>query len=413
MMPVPPGSAPGPAATPAAAPVAANGSLFRPGTDNLILSESLGGPGTGAGSSESWTSSGADLEAFVKRALVERPGSAWATLHAAAQAGPQLQLLLAVQSGAVGAIGLRDHMEDRHVVAESLAGCPAAHLYLVLDGHRGAAAAEFVAAHAAGAVAFALAEDTDPGSALATAFLALDAAYVAAEEEAAQQHSEGNHRLAARPRPSGCCAVAALLWGGRTLYLANAGDCRAVLLRDSESDPAAAAGPGVTWSEAADSDSHSQLLQSCHRPRLVATALTRDHTANDPAERERLTASGHGGALMAPQRPGGGGWRVAPAALEVTRSLGDADMRGSGVTPSPEVSSVELGQGDVALILGCDGLWDTLTLGEAARLVAETVKQPAMLASRLVEVALSEGSDDNVTALVVLLKGQSTLERIY
>ena len=68
---------------------------------------------------------------------------------------------------------------------------------------------------------------------------------------------------------------------------------------------------------------------------------------------------------------------------------------------------------DEALLLGCDGLWDTVSEQEAARLVAETVKQPAMIASRLVEAALAAGSDDNVTALVVLLRGQETAERIF
>lgn len=48
-------------------------------------------------------------------------------------------------------------------------------------------------------------------------------------------------------------------------------------------------------------------------------------------------------------------------------------------------------EGDEFLVLGSDGLWDTLKPAEVVRLVQETVKHPAMCAKRLVAEAMQNG----------------------
>lgn len=53
-----------------------------------------------------------------------------------------------------------------------------------------------------------------------------------------------------------------------------------------------------------------------------------------------------------------GGWRVGTAGLQVTRSIGDADLKGQGVSAEAEVAEVELSQQDSFLIAATDGLWD-------------------------------------------------------
>lgn len=66
-------------------------------------------------------------------------------------------------------------------------------------------------------------------------------------------HCITNHSPAAGPQQwAGCTALASLVWGGR-LFVANAGDCRAVLCRGGEAVP-----------------------------------LSRDHTAELDAERQRV-----------------------------------------------------------------------------------------------------------------------------
>lgn len=76
---------------------------------------------------------------------------------------------------------------------------------------------------------------------------------------------------------AGCTAVAAVV-AGDILTVANAGDCRAVLCRGG-----------------------------------AAVAVTRDHTADDEAERARITAAGGRAAMHQ------GAWRIGAAGLQVTR----------------------------------------------------------------------------------------------
>jgi serine/threonine protein phosphatase PrpC len=174
-------------------------------------------------------------------------------------------------------------------------------------------------------------------------------------------------------RYPGATALAALLWGD-ALYVANAGDCRALLCRD---------GSGAQ--------------------------LTRDHNADDSGERRRITASGGTVAHHAPSNT----HRVGEAAIHVTRSIGDFDMREQGLTPEPEITRVELTPDDEFIILACDGLWDVLSCDEVVELVQSTVKEPAMVTKRIVAEALTRGSTDNITVIVAFLKPVSTAETVW
>ncbi|KXZ48955.1 hypothetical protein GPECTOR_24g245 [Gonium pectorale] len=171
--------------------------------------------------------------------------------------------------------------------------------------------------------------------------------------------------------------------GGPVLYVANAGDCRAALVR-----------------------------------RRTALPASRDHTGLLPDERSRLAAAG---VEVTWQH---GGWRVGTSGLQVTRCIGDFDVKPggpaastalppSGVSAVPEVSRIELTPDDLVLILASDGLWDVVGLQEAAGLVYDTVKDPGLAAKRLACEALMRGAADNVTVLVVFLADVSTVERVF
>jgi len=60
---------------------------------------------------------------------------------------------------------------------------------------------------------------------------------------------------------------------------------------------------------------------------------------------------------------------------------------------------------DILAILGSDGLWDVLSNVEAARIAVTLPLKDA--AAGLVNEALARGSGDNVTALVIDLKGSN------
>jgi len=281
----------------------------------------------------------------------------------------------AVKAGAFAARGPRDEMEDRHVVAHRLGGRAGAHLAAVFDGHRGAACAEHarrrLLAHLRAAWEGA-AGGTAQG-ALAGAFRAVDEEFRRESDVAWAARVARMGAAAAGPRGHpGATAVAALVEGG-DLYVANAGDCRAVLSR---------AGGAVV-------------------------ALSRDHHAGDPGERARVAAAG--GAV----RAAADGYRVGAAGLQVTRSLGDADAKAEGVTAEPEVTHTALAEGDEFLLLASDGVWEVLSNEEAVGLVHDTVKDPYLCGKRVATEALARGSRDNVTVAVVFLAEVSTLERVY
>jgi len=58
------------------------------------------------------------------------------------------------------------------------------------------------------------------------------------------------------------------------------------------------------------------------------------------------------------------------------RSLGDADLKATGVTAEPEVTVTALAPGDTFLILASDGLWDVVLDHEAVGLVLDTGAAP-------------------------------------
>lgn len=103
--------------------------------------------------------------------------------------------------------------------------------------------------------------------------------------------------------------------------------------------------------------------------------------------------------------------------LSVSRSIGDVffkdpqytDGKASGLIAEPFITSAEVCGRDVAeqfLIVGCDGLWDTVTYKEAVDFVFkrfEAGEDPQAISEGLVHLASEAGSSDNITVLVVSL----------
>lgn len=139
----------------------------------------------------------------------------------------------------------------------------------------------------------------------------------------------------------------------RMLYMANAGDARAVLCRGGKS-----------------------------------LRLTYDHKASDPHEIRRIKNCG--GVVM--------GSRV-NGVLAVTRSLGDSYMKDL-ITGAPYTTSTELDADDEFLIIACDGLWDVCSDKKACNLIRD-VRDPKEASQVLVQYALSNFSTDNLTVMVI------------
>ena len=301
------------------------------------------------------------------------------------------------RAGVFSACGARgpDKMEDRHVLASDVGGVRGAHLACVFDGHRGFECAEFCRLNFEEALVSVWHECATPEEALTRTFESLDEAFLDAFERTKSKafetdgREDAGRRRGTSERFPGCTAIAALRWGAR-VYVANAGDCRAVVCREPRTN-----GDGGSGAE--------------------AVALSADHVADaNEAERARVSATAGPDAL----RVVNGVRRVGPAGLAVTRCVGDGDCKPFGVIATPEVTAYAVdaderaGGRDFALVLACDGLWDVVSDADARDLVLDTVKEPSMSAKRLGSEALARGSGDNVTVVVAFLKRTSTAETV-
>mmetsp|Transcript_57889 Transcript_57889/g.152424 ORF Transcript_57889/g.152424 Transcript_57889/m.152424 type:complete len:333 (-) Transcript_57889:73-1071(-) len=103
--------------------------------------------------------------------------------------------------------------------------------------------------------------------------------------------------------------------------------------------------------------------------------------------------------------------------LSISRAIGDlffkdekyTDGHASGLIAEPHIASVEVGREEVTaqfLLIGCDGLWDTVTYDQAAEYIFRRLGEgddPQAISEGLVHLARDAGSSDNITVMVVLL----------
>lgn len=266
--------------------------------------------------------------------------------------------------GSFATCGRRETMEDTHFMLPQMCNEKDVHAFGIFDGHRGAAAAEFSARALPGFLQNA-GYTCSPTDALVEAFIRTDAAF--RDELVLHQNSK---RIIQKDWHPGCTAIAALIVRNK-LFVANAGDCRAILCRAG-------------------------------RP----FSMSKDHVASCAVERTRIIKEGIEVKWLVDT------WRVGPAALQVTRSIGDDDLK-PAVTAQPEITETSLSTDDEFLVMASDGLWDVVRNEDVVSIIKDTVKEPAMCSKRLATEAAERGSKDNITVIVVFLRPVSTAERIY
>ena len=259
----------------------------------------------------------------------------------------------------------RQSCEDAYTAAPGLDGDPTQGIFSVFDGHGGREAADFGAARLHDEILreVRLAEsaetETETGfveqikAAMIRGFLATDRAFLA----------EGHLR-------GGATATTAYLRGGR-IWVANVGDCRAVMREGGE-----------------------------------AKALTHDHRPDKAEERDAVER--RGGEIVQVK-----GTSRVQGVLGVSRALGDRDLK-EYITAEPEVFSGLVSETSEFLILGTDGLWDVVGNMEATDVVARAMaaasggsdgRKGTDLASReLVDLARVRGSRDDISVLIVELR---------
>lgn len=325
----------------------------------------------------------------------------------------------------------RRKMEDRHVIIPDLnkafnVDIPGSgSLFGVFDGHGGMEASAFAAAQLPLAFADFLqtAEEKDPVAAFNHAFHEVDYHF------AAKSKSES--------LKSGSTGVACFL-SEDSLYLSWLGDSQALLLRGVSglnANPLPVPGNNGASKNGASQNGATQISVAGNGGSENGAKSENDDA--DSTNSGDSTSNGHHDdasaslpphypqpfEIMLPHRPdredekrriealGGiviwfGTWRV-NGSIAVSRSIGDVDHK-PFVSADSDSRKIELGSDDDLLILGCDGLFDTLDSKTIAKCVYEHLNPAeggsiANLPHKLVKEAKSQGSSDNITALVVPL----------
>jgi hypothetical protein len=124
--------------------------------------------------------------------------------------------------------------------------------------------------------------------------------------------------------------------------------------------------------------------------------LTEDHKPSAPTEQRRIAS--FGGTVTYNT----GIARVA-GVLAVSRAFGNYSIR-NFIRADPDIYERELTAQDDFLVLASDGLWDVFRANEVADICYNWQKHGvSRIADQLVQLALTRGSMDNVTAVVVSL----------
>ncbi|KAE9609761.1 putative protein-serine/threonine phosphatase transcription factor DBP family [Lupinus albus] len=265
-----------------------------------------------------------------------------------------------LRSGEWSDIGGRPHMEDTHICIGDLAKkfhydtlCEeTVSLYGVFDGHGGKAAAQFVRDHLPRVIV----ENADFPFELEKV---VKRSFIETDAEFAKTCSIESSMS------SGTTALTAIVFG-RSLLVANAGDCRAVL---------------------------------CRRGRAIE--MSKDHRPYCIKERKRIESLGgfvDDGYLN--------------GLLGVTRALGNwhlegmKEKSGSGgpLIAEPELKLVALTKEDELLIIGSDGIWDVFRSQNAvdfARRRLQEHNDVKKCCKEMVEEAMKRGATDNLTVVMV------------
>ena len=163
----------------------------------------------------------------------------------------------------------------------------------------------------------------------------------------------------------GTTALSCWIKNKEEIYVANVGDCRGFICRNSE-----------------------------------AIEIAKPHHPDLPDEKARIV--NNGGAVVWQ-----GTWRV-NGVLAVSRSIGDVNMK-KWVIPNPDITKFTIQPTDEFMVIASDGLWDVIKPSEMIDIVRSTVKTLGrkFVCKQLCETALLKNSKDNVTVVIVFFTNES------
>ena len=269
--------------------------------------------------------------------------------------------------------GWRMNMEDAHIAIPNFDEDKG--LFAVFDGHGGPEVAKYCAKY----LPIKLLENEKYKNkayqkALEEVFLELDQDLL--KDTNNSLLSEFKMNAGEEKSIAGCTAVVCLIVDGE-IFAANAGDSRALLYsNDNEVDP-----------------------------------LSFDHKPDNTIEMERIRKAGgyvNNGRIN--------------DNLNLSRAIGDIEYKGNSsipleeqiISPFPDVQVRKLNNGFKFLLMGCDGIWETLSTEEICEFIDKSIKEKPdeklsltleVLLDNLIAKEVSQGVGcDNMSAILVLLK---------
>ncbi len=287
--------------------------------------------------------------------------------------------------------GTRESMEDAHVVERNFMDDPRKSFFAVYDGHHGEKAAEFAAKNLHKYLATALEGGDKPVEALKKAFVATDAKMV--EEFKGEEYED-----------SGAAALAAFVDGGK-VWIAGAGDVRAVLVKENSEEALSRDHHPDDPTEAERVISGGGIIQQWAKLRMPDGSILETEDWNNPKIRRDFSIRGAKVIVKDSVRVCRKGF---DGMLNMSRSLGDAWV-GDAISPEPEIKEIEIQPDDRKLIIACDGVWNVISNTMAAEIVRGKTAQEASeaIVREINQRQKEKGLDqDNVTVLVIDLNEQ-------
>ena len=251
-----------------------------------------------------------------------------------------------IKVGICSVQGRRPYQEDEYSIRPNI-GALNTHLFGIFDGHAGGQCSKMISS----ILPDILVKDSSFPTDL---ILALQNSYYAANDD----FLKVAERMKLHDGSTGITSV----FRGLKLVIANVGDCRAVLIRNG-----------------------------------TPKQLTIDHKPTDPEEQKRIANyGGHVVYCMGVARVNG--------VLAVSRAFGNRTIK-QVIRPDPDIFSISLVDGDEYLIQASDGMWDVVHNRDLNDICDKFSNEgPQKIAEELVSLALSRGTTDNTTCLVLSLR---------
>lgn len=169
-------------------------------------------------------------------------------------------------------------------------------------------------------------------------------------------------------------------------------------------------------------DSRAVLVRCPSQQRPVTVPLSKDHLCTDPVELARIRKAG--GVVAG---------KLLNGYISMSRALGNQELKehrnvtrfpipGNSATYSadlftslPDVTHRRIGRDDAFVVIASDGVWGKMSNDDVASIVCKTLSAGESIervSKAIVKRALSKGSNDNITAIVALLKDLPTVRNL-